>query len=60
MLINDILTSQIRVGHGRLDMVELRFSDMHSYVERTFRQRCRVQGSRLRHRARSAFAALNL
>src|SRR5207245_10688043 len=38
MLINDILDlSKIESGTVVLDMGELRFTDMHSYVERTFR-----------------------
>jgi len=45
MLINDILDlSKIESGTVVLDMGELRFSDMHSYVERTFRHVAESKG----------------
>jgi signal transduction histidine kinase/DNA-binding response OmpR family regulator len=45
MLINDILDlSKIESGTVVLDMGELRFTDMHSYVERTFRHVAESKG----------------
>ena len=57
MLINDILDlSKIESGTVVVDVGELRFDDLHSYVERTFRHVAEVEGRRLRHRARPALA----
>ena len=52
MLINDILDlSKIESGTVVVDVGELRFDDLHSYVERTFRHVAEVEERRFRHRA---------
>ncbi len=45
MLINDILDlSKIESGTVVLDIGELRFADLHNYVERTFRHVAEAKG----------------